>query len=225
MAKRKAKKKTARKANAGTVTGKGKTKQNDWQTPEHILEAVRELGGGAIGLDPATASDNPTGALRFCALERPRLDALEPQSTRANGGRWIGSDGLVQGWRAVVGEGLVFCNPPYGAEANGVAWWQKVAAEARKGCRIVHLVGVSRTEQEYATACMREANVVAFVRGRVAFRNPRTGDLVSGGCYASMVLGYNLTPWRFRRAFEGVAGTPTLQGRGERSTCFELRAL
>lgn len=226
MARKKRKKKAARKAPSGTIT-QGKAKKNDWQTPEHILEAVRTLDpNGVIALDPATAPDNPTGALRFCSPEQPRLTIgrLDP-AFRANGGRWIGPNGLEQGWRAVVGDGLVFVNPPYGAEADGVAWWRKIAKEARRGCRIVHLIGVSRTEQEYATACMQEANVVCFVRGRVAFRNPATGDLVSGGCYASMLLGYNLAPWRFRRAFEGVAGTSGLQRRGKRSACFELRAL
>lgn len=38
---------------------------DQWQTPPHILEAVREVMP-VIGLDPATSPDNPVGALAYC---------------------------------------------------------------------------------------------------------------------------------------------------------------
>lgn len=142
-----------------------------------------------------------------------------------NGGEWLGTNGLTRDWRKTVGDGLVFCNPPYGAAAGGNDWFGKLGQEGRKGCRMVAFLGVSRTEQGYLIRMLREASLVCFVRGRVAFRNPDTGEHVGGNCYASWALGFNIEPWRFRHAFEPLAGTTTLQDRGERSACFELRAL
>lgn len=207
------------KAPSGTITGEAK--RNDWQTPERLLAGPRAYAGGDILLDPATAPDNPTRARKFCApspVKRWKLRA-------ANGGAWIARDGLAIDWAAEARGGLVFVNPPYGQKAGGVRWMDKIAAEARRGCVLAVLLGASRWEQPYFTGMLREASALCLVRGRVAFRNPDTGDEVPGIPYASIFIGFNVVPWRWRDAFEPLAGTATLQARGERSPCFELRAL
>lgn len=59
-----------------------------WQTPDHILDFVRDLFHGPIEMDPATSKDNPTRAEVFWTIE---------------------DDGLVMPW----GQNHVFCNPPF----------------------------------------------------------------------------------------------------------------
>lgn len=212
--------KPERKAPTGTIT-KGEAKRNDWQTPEHVLERVRVLApGGRIALDPATAPSNPTRALRYCAPGE-----MSQWHLGKGGGEWVAHDGLAADWLKLAKGGLVFVNPPYGRAAGGNEWIRKIGEEGRKGCRMVALLGVSRTEQGYMVGMLREANLVCFIRGRVAFRNPSTGDLVSGNSYSSWAIGFNLDPRRFRVALEPLAGTPTLRERGELSGCFRLEAL
>lgn len=64
-----------------------------WRTPAWFLALVRQVG--EIVLDPASAPDNPTGALRvFTPAE----------------------NGLIQPWPSV---GLVYINPPYGPHLSG----------------------------------------------------------------------------------------------------------
>lgn len=209
-----------RKAPAGTISGKAK--RNDWQTPEHLLAGVRAVSPtGAIHLDPATAPDNPTRARKFCAPAPKSRWHLRAK----NGGAWVARDGLGVDWVKEAAGGLVFCNPPYGAGGGGRDWLAKIAREAERGAVVVALLSVSRTEQPYLTGPLRAANSVCFVRGRVAFRNPDSGDLVGGGCYSSMFLGFNVPLWRFRMGLEPLAGTRRLVERGEQSACFELRPL
>lgn len=39
----------------------------DWQTPDYLLQPVRDYFGGEVPFDAATAIDNPCGALEFAA--------------------------------------------------------------------------------------------------------------------------------------------------------------
>lgn len=220
MTRKKRKKKVERKAPSGTITGKAK--RNDWQTPELLLGHVRAYSpDGEIHLDPATAPGNPTRARRFYA-PAPRS---KWKLCSHNGGEWTGTNGLRADWLKISKGGLVFVNPPYGEAAGGVRWLEKIGLEGRRGCHMVALISCSRFEQSYLTATLREANAVCFPRGRVAFRNPDTGDEVPGGAYASMFVGFNVTLWRWRRAFESLVCGPKLREAGERSACFELRPL
>lgn len=61
---------------------------NEWYTPEHVLDKVREVLG-EIELDPAS-----------CALANERVKATEYYTS-----------GLDKEWK-----GKVFCNPPYSAK-------------------------------------------------------------------------------------------------------------
>lgn len=74
----------------------------DWRTPQRLLEPARVVFGGQIGIDPATAPDNPTQARVFY--------------TEAD-------NGLVQPWD--VEDGL-FCNPPWSRKLGlPIAIWLK----------------------------------------------------------------------------------------------------
>lgn len=208
-------------APAGAIVAR--SKRNDWQTPPHIIDAIRDYGApwGGIAFDPATARDNPTRARRYCA---PHPDGLAGRTLGHGGGEWIHVDGLAADWRDNTGGGLLFTNPPYGA--GGRDWVHRIAIEALRGVHMLALLGVARTEQHYFCAMLAAANVACFVRGRVAHRNPDTGDMVTGGCYASWLLGFNVPSLRrFREHFEPLAGTSSLQKKGARSLCVEMRAL
>ena len=66
-----------------------KWNKDEWQTPEKVLELVRLIfNGNYIHLDPATAPENPTNAVKFYTK---------------------GDNCLVQDWIA----GNVFLNPPF----------------------------------------------------------------------------------------------------------------
>lgn len=67
------------------------SESNEWYTPEQYLEAVREMFGGVIDVDPAS-----------CDVANERVKAT----------RWIGlpRDGLKEPW----GGGRGWLNPPYG---------------------------------------------------------------------------------------------------------------
>jgi hypothetical protein len=211
--------KRERKAPAGGIVLEAK--RNDWQTPEHVLERVRLLHPrGRIALDPCTAPDNPTKADWFCALG----DAIH---SRANDGFLASNDGLAFDWTKYSRGGLVFVNAPYGEGERGSEWCRKTADEARKGCFIVSLRYVNKTEQPYLMDALGAANMACFIRGRVAHRVPETGKLRSGGTYASWLLGFNVPSARlWRAALEPLCGSPSMQADGtERSLCWEVRPL
>lgn len=196
--------KPERKAPAGTITGVPCLK-TDWRTPERLLDALRAYWGGRIPLDVATHASNPTNAVRYCALDDGRGWKLT-----AGGGEWVSQNGLSYPW-ATTGGGKAFCNPPYGKVIRD--WLAKMAHEANRGCEIIALLPCARWEQAYFTEALDHANALCLIRKRVAFVNPATGDAVGGNPYANMFVGFNVVPWRWRRAFDPLGH------------CYELRAL
>lgn len=157
-------------------------KDLDYITPESLLIPVREFFGGQIPLDPATLPNNPTKALRFFIPE---------------------DDGLVQSWR---GEG-VFLNPPYGKNMKN--WCRKIALESSPEppaipvTIIALLPGGSRTETKYWQDHVfnPHLNVVCYVRKRVAFLRPSTGEPAKGNTFGSGLYGFNVSTKRFLQCF------------------------
>lgn len=74
--------------------------KQDWQTPEIVLDLVREVG--LISLDPCTSLDNPVNAAHFYTEKE---------------------DGLIQPWDT---DGVIFVNPPY---SDIPKWAEKCAKE------------------------------------------------------------------------------------------------
>lgn len=172
----------------------------DWQTPPHLLDCVRAYFGGQIPFDAATAIDNPCGALRFCAPTAELLPKL------VNGGMHVSTDGLTYKWPRQV-----WVNPPYGKATR--EWLPKIAQEARAGCEMVGLLSCARWEQAYFMDMFSQANAVCFIRKRVKFINPATGDAVGGNTYANMFIGWNVDLAAWERAFSEIG------------QCIELKAL
>jgi phage N-6-adenine-methyltransferase len=185
--KRVTKRKTQRKAPAGTISGECMRK--DWQTPEDLLVRLRRYFGGQIPFDAATAKDNPTKARKFATEEDNSLLIKWPSQT--------------------------FINPPYGDSLP--AFVGKMAWEAILGNTVIGLLPCSRWEQRYFQEALYRANAVCFIRKRVSFRNPDTGDEVDGNTYATMWVGWNVDLDRFVDAF----GSPGRWG----GVCQEWRPL
>lgn len=120
----------------------------DYETPDGLLDRVRLVFAGEIGLDPATNDNNPTRALRFFTPE---------------------VNGLAWSW---VQRGPVFVNPPYGGALK--QWAVKIASQAAMGCEIVALVP-ARTDTEWFRRMQFEAKAICFLRGRVKFRGMKAG--------------------------------------------------
>lgn len=168
-----------RKARAGTIIGQPRL-DTCWQTPPELLGPVRDYFGGPIPCDAATAADNPTKALVFFT------------DTYMSGG-----DGLSTEWPKQV-----WVNPPYGRVLR--EWFAKMEREAARGVEIVSLLPCARWEQAYFQSALSRANALCFIRKRVAFIRPSTGDRVGGNPYANMFIGWNADPLRWQAAFGGV---------------------
>jgi phage N-6-adenine-methyltransferase len=119
------------------------TGEDDWLTPQHILEAAESVLGG-IDLDPCASLsyiENVPAAVRF---------------TRHD-------DGLAREWH-----GRVYMNPPYGRPIGD--WTSKLAGEADAGNVSAYVALVpARTDTRWFadfTGCL-----YCFIRGRLSFGN------------------------------------------------------
>lgn len=117
--------------------------RDDWQTPECVLERVRQVAD--IGLDPCPgANGNHVGAANVAK-----------------------GNGLALPWRPMVqADELVYVNPPYGIAI--LEWMRKCAFEARYGVEIVALVP-ARTDTRWFSIIWRTSQAVCFWRGRLTF--------------------------------------------------------
>lgn len=132
-------------------------------TPPYVLEPVRALFGGAIGLDPCTDPDNPTRAERFYCL---------PQ------------DGCALPWDAET----IFCNPPYGEIR---ARWVDRAISEGMTRRVVLLMPAStetRTFQKAARACRS----LILVQARLRFGVLRENGRQEAASHGSAIFGFGI---------------------------------
>lgn len=154
-------------------------------TPEWLLELVREVGNGEIGLDPCTTLDNPTRAVRYCT----------PDGFFAAYVRLSADDGLTVSW---LSRGLVFANEPY-SRATSMPWSRKIVEEAERGVEIIRLTRAS-TDTAWWHLSVPVAQSVCFLKGRPKFAKP--GQEVHGpGEFASAVVYYGDRARVFERVF------------------------
>jgi hypothetical protein len=104
---------------------------NEWQTPEWLLDLVRQHDD--IAHDPCTNDTNPAGARTFVtATDEPC--------------------GLFSDW---PDDGLIYANPPWGRGCMD-PWAAKIIAEAERGCEIIAL-----TRGDMSTKWARQMAIAA----------------------------------------------------------------
>jgi hypothetical protein len=162
----------------------------EWYTPPEILEPVRKLFGGEIGLDPCTSKGNPTQATIH----------LTPIQ-----------DGLSRNWRNAYSEKWgVFVNPPYGKSLYD--WIHKVTMEAEwASLSIVLLVSASSRWDQKKWQRIYSPELTTFVMpvGRVKFLDAE-GNRHKSPPYPSVLYFYNIDPKDVKEHF-GHLGTVVRQ--------------
>ncbi len=125
--------------------------KDEWLTPPGIIEAL-----GPFDLDPCAPVNRPwnTAAKHYTILD----------------------DGLSKPW-----EGRVWCNPPYGLEADR---WLARMADHNNGIALIF----ARTETEmFFERVWKRADAVLFLRGRLYFHHVN-GDRAKANAGAPSVL-------------------------------------
>lgn len=98
--------------------------------------------------------------------------------------RYGESGGVIQ----YIGDGAVFCNPPYGREIG--KWVKKAYEEARGGGYAVVLLIPARTDTTYFHDYIYGKAEIRFVRGRLRFTDDE-GNAGDPAPFPSMVVIYN----------------------------------
>ncbi len=117
----------------------------NWETPDVVLDLVRELAGGTIDLDPCSTAENPTEARRWFTPAK---------------------DGITQDWKS---NGLTYVNAPYGTGLVG--WVGKAVKSYRFGdARSVLLLLPGRPDTRWWQDYCRYADAICFWKGRLTFK-------------------------------------------------------
>lgn len=131
-----------------STVGKNPDARDDWRTPKWILNCLP----WAIGLDPATSEDNPTGARLFFTKE---------------------TNGLNKSWGWIIGpnncdgrDECVFLNHPYGVKSNR-EWSKKVLDEVQTSEYPLVWLCPSRTDQSWWQDAAEYALRTLFISGRL----------------------------------------------------------
>lgn len=121
------------------------SQRHDWQTPDVVLHAVRDLA--PIALDPCASIGNPCGATAF----------IHPPD-----------NGLTADWWSLADGGLIYVNPPYGRALGG--WVGKSVLVAAGGDNEILLLTPSRTDTAWYDMAESTANALCSWRGRLTFK-------------------------------------------------------
>jgi len=167
--------------------------RQDWRTPAWFLDLVRAVG--PIALDPATSTDNPTGALAYFAS----------------------AGGLDLPWTR---RGLAFVNPPYGPHLSGPVdpdreivrkgivigvgsgWAERIAQDAGEWIALVP----TRSDAAWWHRIHEAADWCVLWRSskhgsRIQFVDPDTGKAKTGSTLASSVFYRGPNALRFLSVF------------------------
>ena len=163
-------------------------KELNWQTPPRVVDPIRGFCGGQIALDPCTEASNHLGARYLYTVT---------------------DDGLLHDWSPTPEQQaeavyldmpwVVFVNPPYGKFIH--PWLAKIREQARAGVTMLVLLQANRYEQAYLTDVLKEASAICYIRKRVGFLDPKTGQKKNANMGASVLWGFNVDLARFDAAF------------------------
>ena len=149
--------------------------ENEWYTPERIVNTARELMGG-VDCDPASTET---------ANEIVQAETFYD----------IDADGLQQQWH-----GRVWMNPPYGQPLIKnfcAAFIEKYeSGEFSEGCVIVN----NATETEWFHTMIAVASAICFLKGRVRFID-KNGDPANTPLQGQVILYFGEDFDRFEELF------------------------
>ena len=150
------------------------TGENEWYTPEPIINVARAAMGG-IDLDPATSVQANE------SVKAPHIFTVE-------------DDGLAHEWH-----GRVWMNPPY----NRVLIERFVSKLlASEGVTQAVVLVNNATETAWAQALLGAASAVCFPSGRVRYLAP--DGVRNTPLQGQMIVGLKVPPHRFADCFEEV---------------------
>lgn len=135
-------------------------------TPGYVLERVRIDLGGAIGLDPCTTPENPTGAQAFYTAEQ---------------------DGLTCAWAMYPS---IFVNPPYGKVRE--PWVRACVDAAERGQKVILLMPAATDTRIFKLAAVTSTAIV-YVTGRVKFGTLRPNRRQHAASHPSALIGWGTT--------------------------------
>lgn len=151
-----------------------------WGTPDHLLELVRSVFDGVIGLDPCTQMENPTNALKFFTKQ---------------------DDGLTQSWNSET----VFMNPPYSAPLN-VQFIKKLVEEFEDGNfqEAIILTKAGQFQNVGTGGYYDTATAKVWIKGRVKFKPLREGKKLASPNFDSGLAYWGYRPDVFLETFNSI---------------------
>jgi site-specific DNA-methyltransferase (adenine-specific) len=157
--------------------------KHDWQTPERVLDLVRQVG--PIALDPCTTAENPCDA-RVCFVPP--------------------ADGLALQWSwEINADGVIYVNPPYGRAIG--AWVDKCVLEAGYAGQIILLVP-ARPDTAWYDVAKQGANALCEVRGRLRFKGAD-----AGAPFPSALFYWGTSPFLFCHVFQELGRVEVMRQR------------
>ncbi len=148
----------------------------EWYTPPEIVERVKRVLGGHIGLDPASCEE----------------------ANQVVNAHWFfgkAEDGLRLPWET----GTLYLNPPYGAEVG--RWIEKLVEEYEAGRFIMGLVLLPHRSETAWFNLLRDFPR-CHIRGRLQFWGPANNG--SSATFPSVIVGINVEVADFAEAFEDL---------------------
>ena len=146
-------------------------KNQDWGTPDKVMEIVSYAFNGMLDLDPC---GNPDRLLEGVSSTFIKAASHKNKALLESKGAVFGKDGLLEKWY-----GNIYVNPPYGKPLD--EWMRKCADQ--KGANVIALLP-SYTGRAVFQETLPSAAAVCLMRGRLKF----AGAKDSAGFSSMLVL-------------------------------------
>lgn len=152
------------------------TGENEWYTPEQYIDAVKEVFGGIIDLDPASNEEAQK------AIKAKKFYSID-------------DDGLKNQWR-----GKVWLNPPY-SQPLIMQFMQKVFDESENFDECIVLTN-NYTDTRWFHLAESHCSLICFTKGRIKFWNTDNEVSMPMNGQAFFYYGENIDA--FRETFKEI---------------------
>lgn len=144
---------------------------DEWATPPSLLRPLADAVGG-FDLDPCSGAEEKSIAEETYTAE---------------------DDGLTSPWF-----GTVWCNPPY---SDMEAWMRRAVDQSnREETDLILVLAPARTSTQWFHDYAVEADLLAFLEGRLTFGNPR--EQVRNAPFPSLIAAFGDVPWELVEALD-----------------------